>query len=98
MVERRCCLKALHGRLLARYEIAAFRSDRPLCHNRRCSPDRWECFGGIWRMADRLTKMIAFVKTAELGSFSAAAAALAVSSQMIGRHVESWSNPSAYHC
>lgn len=38
-------------------------------------------------MADRLTKMIAFVKTAELGSFSAAGAALAVSSQMIGRHV-----------
>lgn len=38
-------------------------------------------------MADRLTKMIAFVKTAELGSFSAAGASLAVSSQIIGRHV-----------
>ncbi len=38
-------------------------------------------------MTDKLTKMIAFVKTAELGSFSAAGAALAVSSQIVGRHV-----------
>ncbi len=34
-------------------------------------------------MADRLTKMIAFVKTAELGSFSQPVRALAVSSPMI---------------
>jgi DNA-binding transcriptional LysR family regulator len=40
-------------------------------------------------MADRLIKMLAFVRTAELGSFSAAGAALAISSQIVGRHVAS---------
>lgn len=40
-------------------------------------------------MPDRLIKMLAFVRTAELGSFSAAGAALAISSQIVGRHVAS---------
>lgn len=36
---------------------------------------------------DRLTSMSAFVKAAELGSFSAAAEALQISSQLVGKHV-----------
>jgi DNA-binding transcriptional LysR family regulator len=38
-------------------------------------------------MADRLTGMAVFAKATELGSFSAAAAALGMSSQMVGKHV-----------
>ena len=40
-------------------------------------------------MSDRLIKMLAFVKAADLGSFSAAGAALEMSSQIVGRHVAS---------
>ncbi|WBO21535.1 LysR family transcriptional regulator [Sphingomonas abietis] len=40
-------------------------------------------------MLDRLTSMAAFVKTVDLGSFTAAGAALGLSSQMIGKHVAS---------
>lgn len=40
-------------------------------------------------MLDRLTSMSAFVKTVELGSFTAAGIALGLSSQMIGKHVGS---------
>jgi DNA-binding transcriptional LysR family regulator len=36
---------------------------------------------------DRLTSMAVFVKVAETGSFTAAAAALGVSSQMVGKHI-----------
>lgn len=36
---------------------------------------------------DRLTSMAAFVKAADLGSFTAAGAALGLSSQMVGKHV-----------
>ena len=36
---------------------------------------------------DRLTSMNAFVKAAELGSFSAAAEVLQISSQLVGKHV-----------
>ncbi|RDK02293.1 LysR substrate-binding domain-containing protein [Paraburkholderia lacunae] len=36
---------------------------------------------------DRLTSMTVFVKAAETGSFSAAAAALGLSSQMVGKHI-----------
>ncbi|MBX4929811.1 LysR family transcriptional regulator [Rhizobium binae] len=38
---------------------------------------------------DRLTSMAVFVKTVELGSFSAAAAALDLSGPMVGKHVQS---------
>jgi DNA-binding transcriptional LysR family regulator len=38
-------------------------------------------------MLDRLTGMSAFVKAAELGSFTAAATALGMTSQMVGKHV-----------
>ena len=38
-------------------------------------------------MTDRLTSMSVFVKAADLGSFTAAAAALGLSSQMVGKHV-----------
>jgi DNA-binding transcriptional LysR family regulator len=38
-------------------------------------------------MLDRLTGMAAFVKAAELGSFTAAGAVLGMSSQMVGKHV-----------
>lgn len=41
---------------------------------------------------DRLTSMQAFVKAVELGSFSAAGEALRMSSQAIGRHVQSLEN------
>ena len=36
-------------------------------------------------MADRLESMAVFVKAAELGSFTKAAAALGLTSQMVGR-------------
>lgn len=36
---------------------------------------------------DRLTSMAVFVRTADLGSFTAAASALGLSSQMVGKHV-----------
>ncbi|SDH35574.1 LysR family transcriptional regulator [Paraburkholderia phenazinium] len=36
---------------------------------------------------DRLTSMAVFVKAAETGSFTAAAAALGISSQMVGKHI-----------
>lgn len=36
---------------------------------------------------DRLASMAAFVKTAEAGSFAAAAAALGMSPQMVAKHV-----------
>jgi DNA-binding transcriptional LysR family regulator len=39
-------------------------------------------------MADRLTSMAVFVKTAETGSFSAAARALGMSAQMAGKHID----------
>lgn len=38
-------------------------------------------------MADRLTAMAVFVKTVEAGSFAAAASALGLSPQMVGKHV-----------
>jgi DNA-binding transcriptional LysR family regulator len=38
-------------------------------------------------MMDRLTSMAVFVKAADLGSFTAAGAALGLSSQMVGKHV-----------
>lgn len=38
-------------------------------------------------MGNRLLKMTVFVKTAELGSFSAAASALEMSAQIVGRHI-----------
>jgi DNA-binding transcriptional LysR family regulator len=38
-------------------------------------------------MMDRLASMAVFVKAADLGSFTAAAAALGLSSQMVGKHV-----------
>ena len=37
-------------------------------------------------MMDRLASMGVFVKAADLGSFTAAAAALGISSQMVGKH------------
>lgn len=40
-------------------------------------------------MLDRLTSMAAFVKTVDLGSFTAAGVALGLSSQMVGKHVGS---------
>jgi DNA-binding transcriptional LysR family regulator len=39
-------------------------------------------------MIDRLTSMAVFVKVCELGSFSAAATVLGLSSQMVGKHVQ----------
>lgn len=38
-------------------------------------------------MLDRLTGMAAFVKAADLGSFTAAGTALGMTSQMVGKHV-----------
>lgn len=40
-----------------------------------------------WKSMDRLASMAVFVKAADLGSFTAAAAALGMSSQMVGKHV-----------
>ena len=37
---------------------------------------------------DRLASMTAFVKAADRGSFAAAASALAISPQMVAKHVE----------
>ncbi len=39
-------------------------------------------------MMDRLTSMLVFVKAVDLGSFTAAARALGMSSQMVGKHVD----------
>ena len=38
-------------------------------------------------MIDRLTSMEVFVKAVDLGSFTAAATALGLSSQMVGKHI-----------
>ena len=46
-------------------------------------------------MTDRLTSMAVFVKAADLGSLTAAATALGMSSQMAGKHVRALEDPLA---